>query len=507
MGFVICALGIACAATAQDQPLSVIDWVKRNPDQPAMTSAVLPPRFEAPVAPGVVVPEVTVQRIGQETQRLIGLVPGSVTGLPQHLWSGSTAEGLVAQLRDMPALKLPAAQALLYTVLLTEATGPHGDTAGKDLLTLARADTLARFGAHDPALALLEQAGVTRDTAHFAAYMDVALLTGHEDAACAILDTNPHLAPSLGHRTFCAARQGDWPTAALLFDTGRTLGSVKGADAAALERFLYPEAYEDAPPLPRPEQITPLVFRLHEAIGEPLPTGPLPRAYAVADLRDLAGWKAQIEAAERLAVTGALPANRLLGLYTARQPAASGGVWDRVDAVQRLETALRTRSVEAISKSLPPAWAAMQAVGLELIFADLFADSLARYALTGRAPEIAQTMALLAPTYKTTPLADATPALLRSVAQGEPADIAPSDPRSAAIVAGFEQQNARSDLTTMARNGRMGEAILRALMLLDDGASGDPVALTQSLATLRAFGLEDTARRAALQVLLLERYN
>ena len=57
--------------------------------------------------------------------------------------------------------------------------------------------------------------------------------------------------------------------------------------------------------------MTPLLFRLHEAIGEPLPTGNLPRSYAVADLRDLAGWKPQLEAAERLAVTGALPANRL----------------------------------------------------------------------------------------------------------------------------------------------------------------------------------------------------
>ena len=53
----------------------------------------------------------------------------------------------------------------------------------------------------------------------------------------------------------------------------------------------------------------------------------------------------------------------------------------------------------------------------------------------------------------------------------------------------------------------MGEAILRTLVLLDDGASGDPVALTQALATLRAFGLEETARRAALQILLLERYS
>jgi hypothetical protein len=354
---------------------------------------------------------------------------------------------------------------------------------------------------------LLEQAGVTRDAAHFGAYMDAALLTGQEDAACAILSANRHLSPTLSHRVFCAARSGDWPTAALLFDTGNKLGEIAAADVPVLERFLYPEAFEGAPNLPRPDQMTPLLFRLHEAIGEPLTTGLLPRAYAVADLRDLAGWKTQLEAAERLAAAGALPANRLLGLYTARQPAASGGVWERVTAVQRLETALRTRSAEAISKTLPAAWRPMQRVGLEVIFSQLFADGLQRYELTGDAVSIAQRMLLLSPDYRQyARVSDADP-LFRAIAQGDTRGVMPHDPRAAAIVAGFDTQNARKDLTEMARNGRTGEALLRALILLDDGAEGDIRALTQALASLRAFGLEETVRRAALQILLLDRFS
>jgi hypothetical protein len=391
--------------------------------------------------------------------------------------------------------------------MLTEASGPGRDAAGDDVMTLARVEALERFGAHDPALSLLEQAGVTRDRPHFSAYMDLALLTGTEDAACAILITNPHLAPSLAHRTFCAARAGDWPTAALLFDTGNTLGAFKGGETAALERFLHPEAYEDAPPLSRPSIITPLLFRLHEAVGEPLPTGALPRSYAVADLRDLAGWKSQLEAAERLSVTGALPANRLLGLYTARHPAASGGVWDRVLAVQRLETALRARSAEAISKSLPPAWHEMQNAGLEMPFSELFAEPLKRYDLAGEAGKIALNMALLSPDYKDVAASPRLDPLLKTLAGNEAASPTSRDTRDAALLAGLDQDNARSDLIDMARNNRMGEAILRVLVLLDDGAAGDPVALTQALATLQAFGLEDTARRAALQIVLLERYS
>ena len=46
-----------------------------------------------------------------------------------------------------------------------------------------------------------------------------------------------------------------------------------------------------------------------EAIGTPLPTAPLPLAFAHSDLRHTAGWKARIEAAERLVRTGAVSAN------------------------------------------------------------------------------------------------------------------------------------------------------------------------------------------------------
>jgi hypothetical protein len=48
-------------------------------------------------------------------------------------------------------------------------------------------------------------------------------------------------------------------------------------------------------------------------------------------------------------------------------------------------------------------------------------------------------------------------------------------------------------------------SILASIALLEEGANGDTAALRDALSTLRALGLEDIARRAALQVLLLER--
>jgi hypothetical protein len=504
---VLAVIGLVGPALAEQEPLSVIDWVKRNPDQPPMTSAVVPRIFEPPVAPGALVPEVSVMPLDRQARRIIGIVPASVTGLPQALWQGSSPQVLEKQLDTLPRFRLPAAQALLYTLLLTEAVAPGEDAEGEDRLTLARVAALEKLGAHEAAIALLEQSDVMRDAVHFGAYMDVALLTGEEDRACAILSTNPYLAPSLAHRTFCAARTGDWPTAALLFDTGATLDSFDSAEEAALERFLHPEAFEDAAPLPRPDEMTPLLFRLHEAIGEPFPTGALPRRYAVADLRDLAGWKPQLEAAERLAVTGAISANRLLGVYTAREPAASGGVWDRVRAIQRFETALRTRSTDAISKTLPPVWEQMEQVGLEMHFTDLLADALRRYNLTGEAAAIARTIQLLSTDYTDAARSSDVSPVIAFLAGDATATPPAQNARTTALLEGLDPANARPDLAQMARNGRMGEAILRALVLLEEGATGDPMALRQGLATLYAFGLEDTARRAALQIMLLERYS
>ena len=51
--------------------------------------------------------------------------------------------------------------------------------------------------------------------------------------------------------------------------------------------------------------------------------------------------------------------------------------------------------------------------------------------------------------------------------------------------------------------GALGETILLAIEHFDRGATGNPNDLAAAIATLRRVGLEDTARRASLQLLLL----
>ncbi|WP_415403118.1 hypothetical protein [Tateyamaria sp. SN3-11] len=441
--------------SAQDTasaPLNVIDWL----DTQAPTPAALPAPTEPGVAETATVPDVTVAPLDSAAPKRVGLAPPNVTGLPDTLWSVTDGTTLVQTVEAMPDLRLPALQSLYFTLLLAEALPPQ---SGADAFDLARVQALYAQGALEPALALLDQAGPDRTRAHFAQYMDMALLAGTEATACAIQGAQPNLSPGKAFEVFCAARAGDWDTAVLQLGTGRALGLIDDATVAALERFLDPDLFEGEANLTPPKSVDPLVFRLFQAIGTPIPTRGLPVVYANADLADTAGWKAQIEAAERLARTGAVPDNRLLGLYTQRRPAASGGVWDRVAALQRFETALKTESPAAISKTLPAAWRTMRNARLAVPFSALFAEDLSKLVLSGRAADIAFEMILLSPQYETAPQVFPARAQRRPVATGVAtgdvrADTA-ADGKAAAIVAAFSDAPRTRRSWQMPKPGRL----------------------------------------------------
>ena len=74
------------------------------------------------------------------------------------------------------------------------------------------------------------------------------------------------------------------------------------------------------------------------------------------------------------------------------------------------------------------------------------------------------------------------------------------------ITQGFEDSaEVPEKIQRLLDNGQLGEAILRTMNLFARGAQGNLGDLSKSLAALRAVGLEDTARRATLQLMLLER--
>ncbi|WP_239520959.1 hypothetical protein [Pseudooceanicola aestuarii] len=549
MGLTLALSTLSGAAVAQEtgeRPISAIDWLNRDVlpaphaapragigsttglngvarpgadptfgldlDGAALqTTGRFAPPGEPPVASTAQRPEVRTSTLDETRAGGVGLLPQAVTGLPLTLWSASEAEILSRRIGGLDVAGLPAMQSLLYSLLLAEADPPRGE--GRDpVLLQARVDKLYELGAVDPALALLARAGPDRHEALFARWFDLSLLAGTEDEACTRLIAAPDLSPGYAEHIFCLARTGDWETAALTFGSVSALGLLDPSTEGLLLRFLDVGMDEDAVALPPPSQITPLAFRLQEAIGEPLPAAALPRAFAMTDLRNVSGWKAEIEAAERLARTGAMPENRLLGVYSDRKPAASGGIWDRVAAIQRFDAAIQSRrDADRALAALPEAWTAMRRAELEVPFSRLYGPALARITpASGPARALAFRIALLSDDYEAAAgqLKPATPTerFLLGLTRGEPAPDDVIGPRAAAIARGFDlsrplPRGIRAHLDA----GRLGEAIVEAMALYTRAASGEWKDISDALATFRHVGLEDTARRAALQMMILDR--
>ncbi|WP_322865753.1 hypothetical protein U5922_005835 [Aquicoccus sp. G2-2] len=365
---------------------------------------------------------------------------------------------------------------------------------------------LMALGAVEPAQALMQRAGPDKPGL-FALWFDLSLLSGTEQDACNLLTQKPFLSDDTATRIFCLARTGDWSAAALTLDTARALKLMNPTEEHLVSLFIDPELIESDVELAPPANITPLVFRLFEAAGTPLPTANLPRAFAMADLRDTVGWKAELEAAERLSRTGALSENRLVKLYTARQPAASGGIWDRVEAIQRFDTAMQSGDPGAVAAALPRAWDAMQSVHLEVPFARFYAKGLTRLPLTGEAHRLAFAVGLLSPDYeavatKLTP-EDDEERFLAALARGAPQEAVTRDPLARAIAKAFETPSVPDEVQRLIESGKLGEAILATMTLFSSGVEGNFNDLTDALRGFRAIGLEDTARRASLQLMLL----
>lgn len=462
---------------------------------------------EADISRDASVETITVTTLGGTTPDAVGLLPVSVTGLPRGFWGATPSDELARLVRAQPAQGLPALQGLLQMILLAELDAPN-DADGTGALFLARIDKLLDMGTIDQAQALLERAGPqTPDL--FRRWFDVALLTGTETAACNTLRTNADIAPTFPARIYCLARNGDWNAAAVTLETAKVLGYITAEEDALLARFLDPELFEGSAPLPTPRHITPLIFRMHEAIGEAIPTAALPRAFANADLRSNTGWKTQIEAAERLASTGAIDENRLLGLYTERLPAASGGIWERVDAMQAFDTAYDAGDPGAVAKTLPAAWDEMQSAYLEVPFASLYGEGLMRLPLGPDAASLAFRVGLLseeyekvAEGYKPTSVLET---FLAALARGELLGIEAPNSEARAIKAAFVASKAPPQFAPLLKSDRLGEAILNAISLFNQSASGDMENARKALILLRSVGLEDAARRAALQLMLLDR--
>ncbi len=497
------AITIACTGSAfaqsnPDDPLSAIGWLSDVVQE-------LPVEEPAKATTSNATPqEITTTQLGQAKVDAVGLLAPNVSGLPANFWGPSSVKDLapmIARQRSDPA---PPMAALLQRLLLAELTPPF-DSDDKASLFLARVDKLLEIGALDPAQALLEQAG-PRSAAIFQRLFDVSLLVGREDRVCKAMLDQPEFAPTYPARIFCLAREGDWDAAAVTLGTAELLGLISKSEEALLARFLDPDLFEGAPHLPYPDRITPLNFRMHAAIGEPLSLGTVPDAFAYAALDTSFGWKTRLGAAERLARSGAIAAPVLINLYLEREAAASGGVWDRVDAIQALDRAIEAQDGPGLILALPLAIRTMRRAGLINALAQYYGPKLVENRHEPLIALDAVRLILLSPAFEQAPasglIPQNAPLIWSAVATGQVGNLRSDDPLEAAILDGFRAPGLPTQMQQLLDDKRYGEATLQAIAMLGDAETPDPSRVQTGLAVLRALRLEESARRMALHLLV-----
>lgn len=533
----------ALPAAAQDfglspPPRAASDWLAgKAPARPPATAwrpgdavppGIAPPPAASPrrpmsrtpgrgaVATSAAVPRVGVTRLSDGNPDTRGAVPAGAAGLPRDLWGPAPAADL-AQAIAAAQPRLTATRALLARMLTAQLAPPTGSAAGDEgRLFLARIDRLIGLGLLPEAQALLLSAGAG-DGDRFARMLDLALYEGDATAACRKMTERPGLAPGLAARVYCLAQAGDWAAAALTLHGARDESLIAPQTVALLERFLDDSSADLTDALPDPTSVTPLEFRLFEAIGQPLGTGPLPLAFAWADIDGSSGWKAQIEAAERLVRAGATDPARLAEAYLAQQPAASGGIWDRAGLYQQLDAALGSGDSAALAAALTQAEPVFAQAGLLPALARLIAPRLPSAGLDGAAAETAAHLRLLAgvPVPGAARLPDADRALValaedHPAPETSPAPLAPEGapppyhgPRfpEGSPGAAYAQALAAPPLPEPPAGGR-GLALLRAIADVDAALDGDTARAASGLRQMTELGQRDVALQAAVELLL-----
>ena len=517
VGPYLCALLVLLAPNAglaqQDgRPISAIDWLQEalnTPPPPAVAPDPPLPQIEAPapVLPETHFETISVAPLGGAEPDSAGLFTAERIGLPRQFWGAAPVEDIIAAIETLPTDTLPSAGRLGLRLLMAEFAPPDGLTLQtRGALLLARIDRLIALGALEQASQLIEAAPDQTAALRSRAF-EIALLLGEEDRACAKMSGQISATEGQAAQIFCMARRGDWQAAWTGLQVARRLGLIDPTEGDLLLRFLEEEEAEFTQP--PPQSITPLGWRILEALGEPVPTATLPVAFAHADLRGMSGWRAQLDAAERLTRIEALQANRLFGLYTQRRPAASGGLWERVRAIQALDRALAHGDAQGVSERLPETWALFSASELESAFATIHASALADLDLTGPAADITWRMLLLAQERldRAAALAPDTQLarFMMALAGAAPLPALDSPDMASAIAQGFQDADLPDQVQANIAQGAKGLVVLEALGLIAQAAAGDPVAATRGLQRLRAVGLEGEARQIALELLLLER--
>jgi hypothetical protein len=94
-------------------------------------------------------------------------------------------------------------------------------------------------------------------------------------------------------------------------------------------------------------------------------------------------------------------------------------------------------------------------------------------------------------------------ALIKAVAMNDFSDIVPNTTIGSVVSEAFRSGRVPFSVSNLIEQHKLGEAILTAIIQFEKGSRGDLQDLMDSLSTLRFLGLNETAQRATLHLLIV----
>lgn len=475
----VCCLSLLMASplwAQTDAPISAIDWLS----QPGLAPLTEEPLVVGDPKRGAELTEIDVVELDAPVEKTYGLIPSKISGIPQNFWTDLDPRMLRQILNAAPLSELPAADDLMLRALLAE-------TLGAETILNTRVQALIERGATHAAYSLLGQTQIQSQES-FGLFAETALLTGNIDRMCRQLNLSRHLSDNEALKVYCQARAGSWSTAELNYFTLNTLGAFTPTLSALLAADLDPELADDLSlPNVEPNQLTALEFQLRAGTGQSVPTRDLPLKFAPSDLSPSSDWKTQMEAAERLGAVGSLPAAQLLEKYKSGQPSASGGVWDRANAVQTLDSTLADPIIDP-SDALLAFWKIMRGQGLAAPLAHAWSPLLLKFNASSDGDDILFQMQVLSRSNAF----DFEPTMVR-LQRINPHILSENFDR---LMAEFDQ-DVPAILPFRSAN------VLRAIGLITDGLEGNEQAVIEAVALFRAMGLTPLAQQLAMEFMIL----
>ena len=459
---------------AAQTPLSAIDWLSKANSK--FQRSIL----EIKNVDVEKTNDIQVSTLNSNEYQAIGLLPIYVTGIPTTIWRNSSFDDLEYSFKTMPTFSYSPIQELVYSLLLAEARPPLNEPSRYAFLEV-RLDKLLNYGAVDPAIALVERASPVPERM-IPQLFDISLLSSNNFPICEPVFQNTENRELQAELIYCYARKGDWLTAHLILQTEKVLGDLTDREISLLSRYLEVDFNVDLTALlPPPESITPLEYRLYEAIGEPIPAEYLPIQFSQSDLSGENGWRAQVIAAERLSLTGAIPENQILGIYTNHSPGASGGMWDRIKVINDLDVALDDK--ENLEESFQDAWKVFKQTNQLTVFAKLFGLRVFEENLSPKSKKIAANLLLLTNNFKITEGYWDPSDIRFGLTAGDFSNVKVSNETEKIILQIFTEPSMPFLVEQKLNQGKLGEVILNALLQFELGIEGSLKDFSESLST------------------------